>query len=51
MFLSYDSCGAVILAGGQSNRMGCCKAMLTINGETLVSRLVGQLSAFSEIWL
>ena len=51
MFLSYDSCGAVILAGGQSNRMGCCKAMLTINGETLVSRLVGQLSAFSELWV
>lgn len=51
MSLTYKACGAVILAGGQSRRMGRCKALLTISGETLIARLAGQLSRFPELLL
>lgn len=34
------SFSAVILAGGQSSRMGCDKAFLEVNGETLLARQI-----------
>ena len=43
--------GAVILAGGQSRRMGRCKALLTVDGQTLLARTAQQLTAFSELLL
>lgn len=49
MALSPVNCGAVILAGGQSRRMGQCKALLDVGGETLISRLARQLTAFDEL--
>lgn len=49
MALSPVNCGAVILAGGQSRRMGQCKALLDLGGETFISRLAGQLAAFDEL--
>lgn len=48
MPLSVDSCGAVILAGGRSSRMGCCKALLHLEGESMISRLSRQLALFDE---
>ena len=49
MALTPANCGAVILAGGRSSRMGRCKALLELDGETLISRLAGELSAFDEL--
>ena len=34
---------AIVMAGGQSRRMGCEKAMLPIEGEPMISRIVRQL--------
>ena len=51
MSFPAEECGAVILAGGSSRRMGRCKALLTIQGETLLSYFTRQLSPFSEILL
>ena len=48
MMLSRECCGVVILAGGRSRRMGTCKALLTIEGETMLSRLTRQLDDFQE---
>lgn len=48
MAFPIERCGAVILAGGQSRRMGTCKARLCIGGEPMLSRLSRQLSAFDE---
>jgi len=48
MALTTDTCAAVLLAGGQSSRMGTCKALLTLQGETMVSRLCRQLESFQE---
>jgi molybdopterin-guanine dinucleotide biosynthesis protein A len=39
---------SVILAGGQSRRMGRDKSRLTLNGETLAARAVRTLSALSQ---
>ena len=49
--LTRQTCGVVILAGGQSRRMGRCKALLEINGESLLSHLCAQLSDFEERWI
>lgn len=51
MALSVKDCGAVILAGGQSRRMGQSKALLLWEGETLLSRLSRRLSLFDEVLL
>lgn len=49
MGLSVQNCGAVILAGGASRRMGRRKALLDLEGETLIARLARQLAAFDEL--
>ena len=43
-----ERCGAVILCGGQSRRMGTCKALLTVDGVPVLHRLAGELSFFEE---
>ncbi len=48
MAISLERCGAVILCGGQSRRMGTCKALLTVEGESVLHRLAGALSFFEE---
>ena len=40
--------GAVILAGGESSRMGRDKAALTLAGETFLQRLAAELSGLDE---
>lgn len=42
-----NACG-VILAGGQSSRMGTNKALLEIGGETLIERLARRFSTWFE---
>lgn len=48
MAFPLKRCGAVILAGGRSKRMGTCKALLMVHGETMLSRLSKQLMCFDE---
>lgn len=48
MAISLERCGAVILCGGQSRRMGTCKARLAVEGEPVLHRLAGALSFFEE---
>lgn len=48
MAISLERCGAVILCGGQSRRMGTCKARLTVEGEPVLHRLAGALFFFEE---
>ena len=51
MPLTKDQCTPVILAGGASRRMGTCKALLEINGETMLARIRRQLSGFERVLL
>jgi len=51
MSITTETCGAVILAGGSSRRMGSSKALLTIGGQTMLERTLSQLSDFDEILL
>ena len=51
MPLTKDRCTPVILAGGASRRMGTCKALLEINGETMLARICRQLSGFERVLL
>ena len=39
MSILTQQCSAVILAGGQSKRMGSCKALLEVDGQPILSRL------------
>lgn len=49
MSISHNRCGAVILAGGLSRRMGRCKAMLPVDGQTMLLRTRGELSDFETV--
>ena len=51
MSLTKDRCTPVLLAGGASRRMGTCKALLEINGETMLARIRRQLSGFERVLL
>ena len=51
MPLTKDRYTPVILAGGASRRMGTCKALLEINGETMLARIRRQLSGFERVLL
>ena len=51
MPLTKDRCTPVILAGGASRRMGTCKALLEINGETMLARIRRQFSGFERVLL
>ena len=51
MSIKIENCGAVLLAGGKSRRMGQCKALLEVDGETLLQRTVRVLDGFGELWL
>jgi FdhD protein len=43
-----DSIEAFILVGGQSRRMGTDKSRLTLNGQSFVDRIAGQLSTITH---
>lgn len=49
--LSLDSCAGVILAGGQSRRMGRCKALLPLRDGTMLEHITRQMKVFPERWL
>lgn len=51
MAVDLSQCDAVILAGGQSRRMGSCKALLPWNGEPLIRRIAEELGAFETVWV
>lgn len=44
MVVSQQSCGAVVLAGGKSTRMGTSKALLPFGAETMLQRVVRMLA-------
>lgn len=49
MPLTYDTCSAVILAGGNSKRMGCCKALLPLENKSMLAHILEQLSDFEDV--
>lgn len=51
MAISPNTCGAVILAGGASRRMGRCKALLPVDGQTMLARTRALLTGFDEVLL
>lgn len=51
MAITAKTCGAVILAGGISSRMGCCKANLSLNGQSMLDRTGEQLADFDSVLL
>ena len=40
---------AIILAGGKSSRMGTNKALLQLNGKTVIEGIVEKLRKYSEM--
>ena len=48
MNTGIPSVGAVILAGGESRRMGTDKAALTLDGQRFLDRIAGELSGYPE---
>lgn len=48
---AFPGVSAVILAGGQSRRLGENKALLTLDGSTFLDRIAGQLTGFDEVLL
>ena len=51
MAICSDFCDGVILAGGQSRRMGQCKALLPLEGETILARIAKEMQMFPQCWL
>lgn len=51
MAIALAECGALILAGGRSRRMGRCKASLSMRATTLLQHLMGELNLFPELIL
>ena len=51
MAIAASSCTAVILAGGISRRMGRCKALLPLDGQSMLLRTRNQLSDFDSVLL
>lgn len=49
--LSPEFCAGAILAGGQSRRMGQCKALLPLQDGTMLEHITRQLDLFPERWL
>lgn len=49
MSIKKERCTAVILAGGASKRMGKNKALLEIEGKTVIERILERLIDFSEV--
>jgi molybdenum cofactor cytidylyltransferase len=41
MFYSIENCAVLIVAAGQSKRLGIPKQLLSFEGETLINRLIG----------
>ena len=48
MNTQIPSVGAVVLAGGESRRMGTDKAALTLDGQRFLNRVAGELSGYPE---
>lgn len=47
--MTCDACGALVLSGGKGSRMGGVeKALLLLDGETILHRLERELAPFSE---
>lgn len=47
--MTFDRCGALVLSGGRGSRMGGVeKALLLLDGETILHRLERELAPFSE---
>lgn len=47
--MNYQSCGALVLSGGRGSRMGGVeKALLLLDGETILHRLERELAPFPE---
>lgn len=51
MAIPLTECGALILAGGRSKRMGCCKATLPIGETTILQHTIQELALFPELLL
>lgn len=49
--LSPEFCAGAILAGGQSRRMGQCKALLPLQDGTMLEHITRQMDLFPERWL
>lgn len=46
--MGLENVTAIILAGGQSSRMGTNKALLTINGQTVIEQIVAECKKITD---